>query len=731
MGVVTLTAVVVRAEGVPTGATPHVRQLTSTEGNCSYLSPQLSGDGEWVSAVSVCPTADGMGQHHQIVRIARASGQVQVLTPPDFQSLSPSVSVDGHRLVFISNADLAPPQNSAHTDQVFLFDARSGAYTQITGIQPSAMSRVVNNPRLSGDGGTVVFESNADLVKGENADGNLELFLYEVGRGTLVQVTHTEPPARHQRPVLSRDGEIVAFLGVHPPFKKPHTGLYVWTRKTGEVRRVSEMPAADTGAYTQLVIADRGHRVAFAGRFDLLGENPDRNTELYILDLDTGLARQLTHTLGCACANPWLAPDGMRILFVSNCQFGELNPKRHSNLFGIRVDTREITRFTDSGAEAAVEVPMADLTGRLAVLSIGAEFSGMVNPNRLLQIALVSLPPAEPLTDRPPTFVAADEVSAVVVSRHEEDVLYLASRRAGVLKSYDAGRQWRLMSFGLDSEIVTGLVEHPNEEGLLFAGTAQAGLFRTKNSGGLWLPINQGLDDLRILTLAVDPVYPDVLYAQTPSGFYWSLDQGDQWRPMSLPAARAASGAVPVSLGEASEGGVFSSTLLSLPGSTGRIAHLSESGLFLMKGEAGEDWVQVHTPAPVRWVAVSPSGTLFIGAAEHVYRTDHPGQGWEQASGLPPKLAGPPVFGPRGRAYAAADGALYRSDDHGLTWVRLAAFAGKAQLLVKEAPSGVVLAALDHGGLIISRNGGADWAPLRIPVPSPEGVQAVLFKTSQ
>lgn len=733
LSVVVLTALIGRAEGVAEVAPAPVTQLTSVEGDCSFLSPQLSGNGEWVAAVSVCPTADGMGQQHQVVRIERSSRQVQVLTPPGFQSLFPSLSADGRRLVFISNADLTPPHNAANLDQVFLFDASSGQYTQITRIQAAAIHRTVDNPRLSGDGETVVFVSNADLVKGENADGNLELFLYEVEAGVLSQVTHTESPARHQWPVISRDGGTLAFLGVHPPFKRPYTGLYVWKRKTREVRRVSEMPAADSGAYTQLVMADQGRRVAFAARFDLLGENPDRNTELFSLDLETGIARQLTHTLGCSSANPWLAPDGMRLLFVSNCRFGDVNPGRHSNLFTMRVDTKEITRLTDSGLEAAVEVPVADLAGRLAALSIGAELRGMVNPKRLLQIALVSLPPAEPVAEPPPAFVSADELSAVVVSRHEEDVLYLASRRAGVLKSYDAGRQWRLMSFGLDSEAVTCLVEHPNQEGLLFAGTAEAGLFRTKNSGGLWLPINQGLGDLRILSLAVDPVYPDVLYAHTPSGLYWSLDQGDQWRPFGKPGARAgqASGAVPVSLADAAgaraEG---ASALITLPGSRGRVAHLSESGLFRIDGEEGEGWVPLNTPAPARWAAVSPTGTWFIGTGDLVYRADDPERGWEPATGLPPSRPGPPVFGPGGLVYVVAKGVLYRSEDRGTTWAPLAALAGAARLLGREVTSGLVVAALDNGGLIISRNGGSDWGPLRIPAPSPEGIRAVLFKTT-
>src|SRR5206468_12907092 len=151
-------------------------------------------------------------------RIERTSDQAQTLTPPGLQSVSPTLSGDGQRIAFVSNADLVPGQNSHHLDQVFLFDATAHRYTQLTHIRHTDTARAVHSPRISVGGETVVFVSNGDLLSGQNQDANLELFLFDVSSGQLLQVTRTEAPARHQSPLVSHDGQTVACLAAHPPF---------------------------------------------------------------------------------------------------------------------------------------------------------------------------------------------------------------------------------------------------------------------------------------------------------------------------------------------------------------------------------------------------------------------------------------------------------------------------------------------------------------------------------
>ncbi|WP_447973558.1 hypothetical protein [Nitrospira sp. Kam-Ns4a] len=715
------------------GPAGHVTQLTSPAGDCSYLSPQLSGNGQWLVAIAVCPPGPTGRQDHRIVRIERATGEEQVLTPPGAESFSPSVSDDGRRVAFVSTADLALGQNPSHLEQVFLFDDATRRYTQVTQVRASDSNRTVQFPRLSGDGQWLIFASDADLVPGENRDGNTELFLFDVPRGTLRQVTHTEGPARHERPLISRDGQTVAFVGVHPPLdRRIRTGLYLWSRTTGAVRRLAQTPTADAGAFAQLVMAGDGTRLAFAGRFDLLGENPDRNIELFAFEVEAGLPRQLTHTHGCASANPALSADGRTLLFISNCRFDGLNPELHTDVFLMRVETGTIIRLTDSGTVAVAEAPALDRTGRLAAVSFGAELKGMVNPKRLLQVALLTLPPLAAVAETPPRWVAADEVSAVVISRHEPDTLYLASPRLGVMKSEDGGHSWRLFSYALGTEAVTCLVEHPERAGLLIAGTRDAGVYKTLNQTGLWVS-GQGLADQRILGLAIDPVYSDVLYVDTPSGLFRSTDLGDNWEPVQarLSADKETPPASPVRASEPLAPPAAANTLVPVSGTAGRLLRLTPAGLLLLSGDAAE-WVQVQTPLPPQWVVVGPRGTpWFIGTSRGIFRADRLEGGWRPVAGLPEERLPPVTFTAGGTMQAAARGWLYQSLDRGETWTRLASLEGLSRLLPEQAPSGLLLAALEHGGLALSSDGGRAWTRLRIPAPSPQGLKSVLMRPAR
>ncbi|MGH7848670.1 MAG: TolB family protein, partial [Thermodesulfobacteriota bacterium] len=82
----------------------------------------------------------------------------------------PSISSDGSRLVFTSNADLTG-DNPDGNEEVFLFDADTDITTQITDSVGGSFSTAV----ISGDGTRILFTSASD-IGGGNADGNIEVY---------------------------------------------------------------------------------------------------------------------------------------------------------------------------------------------------------------------------------------------------------------------------------------------------------------------------------------------------------------------------------------------------------------------------------------------------------------------------------------------------------------------------------------------------------------------------
>jgi uncharacterized repeat protein (TIGR01451 family) len=124
-------------------------------------------------------------------------------------SNSPSISADGTRLVFSSTADLAGT-NADGNSEIFLFQAGSTGFAQLT----NTAAPIDNGaPSLSANGVRLVFRSNADLT-GDNADGNSELFLLEIATGALKQITDTTDttqPANNRSASINADGTRLVF----------------------------------------------------------------------------------------------------------------------------------------------------------------------------------------------------------------------------------------------------------------------------------------------------------------------------------------------------------------------------------------------------------------------------------------------------------------------------------------------------------------------------------------
>lgn len=140
-----------------------------------------------------------------------------------------AVSDDGKRFVFESTGDLTG-NNGDVNQEIFLFDVDTRTLTQITDtkdvlVDPNDTTMGVdihvtnNSPVISGDGTTIVFTSNSGTIAGTNDDGNQEIFLARVPRGsttvTFQRITDTpgqKELADNYTPSISRNGGVIAFV---------------------------------------------------------------------------------------------------------------------------------------------------------------------------------------------------------------------------------------------------------------------------------------------------------------------------------------------------------------------------------------------------------------------------------------------------------------------------------------------------------------------------------------
>jgi uncharacterized protein (TIGR03437 family) len=144
----------------------------------------------------------------------------------------------------------------------FLFFAltRSETATTVTRLTNTLEQDLNLNPSLSDDGRTVIFESSSDSFRDGGGGPSFHGIRAEVGGRTFIEIAR----GRMVSPALSSDARVVAF----------------------------------------------------ASREDLIGENSDRNSEIFVLD--GPVLKQLTRTLNQTNFQPSISSDGQLIAFSSN-----------------------------------------------------------------------------------------------------------------------------------------------------------------------------------------------------------------------------------------------------------------------------------------------------------------------------------------------------------------------------------------------------------------------------
>ena len=135
-------------------------------------------------------------RHGCVSRVPRAGSATAAPFFAD-DNREPTISDDGNLLAFISTRNLVSSVGNADGNpELFFYNIATDAFTQATKTQDAVLgvgATFQSNPSLSADGSTVAFLSSANLAT-NNADGNAEIFIANFGGGGLSnvrQVTRT------------------------------------------------------------------------------------------------------------------------------------------------------------------------------------------------------------------------------------------------------------------------------------------------------------------------------------------------------------------------------------------------------------------------------------------------------------------------------------------------------------------------------------------------------------
>ncbi|MGC9176718.1 MAG: hypothetical protein ACP5F1_06550, partial [Thermoplasmata archaeon] len=124
-------------------------------------------------------------------------------------------------------------------------------------------------------------------------------------------------------------------------------------------------------------------------------------------------------------------------------------------------------------------------------------------------------------------------IGLFAINGKNPEIIYAASSVApgmtgpigdgGIFKTYDGGKDWFPIDFGLPFGTITGLYINQSNPNQLITGVSKSGIFMTDDGGGYWYKVSNFTD-------AIDISYGDgKLFAGTDQGIIESNDSGYSW----------------------------------------------------------------------------------------------------------------------------------------------------------------------------------------------------------
>jgi Tol biopolymer transport system component len=201
--------------------------------------------------------------------------------------------------------------------------------------QPNGPS---TNPRISGDGRFVAFESGATNLGPPDPNGRVrDIYLYDAKSAAIILLSAVPVGGANgpsSNPAISRDGSAVAFVSQATnlvprasnivPGASPHGDVYAWSRAGGlqQVSVSSTQVPADGDAAEPDVSGD-GRLVVFSSTAGNLADgHPAGQREVYVRDLSTGQTALVSATPDGQAADgdssaPAISPDGRYVSFAT------------------------------------------------------------------------------------------------------------------------------------------------------------------------------------------------------------------------------------------------------------------------------------------------------------------------------------------------------------------------------------------------------------------------------
>jgi dipeptidyl aminopeptidase/acylaminoacyl peptidase len=229
----------------------------------------------------------------------------------------------------------------------------------------------LSDPHLSPDGKLVAYVVTTIDQKQNRRNSSIWLAATD---GSRAPWQFTTSPQSSNSPRWSPDGQWLAFLSTRPAGsasgagEAPKSQVYILSMRGGEARRVTNLKNG-AGSFqwspdgTRLVtlsrtgqsdlhpeLADRSdvrHYRNISYKFNDTGWFDDRRSHLWVVDVKTGAAKQITSGDDWNDTEPQWSPDGTRIAFVSDRTGKAFEDSRNTDVWVIAADGGPLVKISD------------------------------------------------------------------------------------------------------------------------------------------------------------------------------------------------------------------------------------------------------------------------------------------------------------------------------------------------------------------------------------------------
>jgi len=308
--------------------------------------PDLAGSGRFLVFQTRAGNLTGRSpEGTQIVRLDQLSGDVEVVSlgtdgePVELSSgaFDPSTDAAGNRVVFKTRSGALIDDDTNEVDDIYIRDLSLAQTLRLSvGINDQEANARSDQPVISANGGTVVFESDAtNLVEADN-NGHRDIFAVDLATRLLERISVSdggqEVNARSESPDINANGRFIVFssaadlLAGGDPVK--NTQIWLRDREADTTELISATPdnQPGNGDSDRPRISANGRWIAF--RSEASDLDPDfpapLGLSIYVHDRQTGNSQLVSLDANGqplpgikedSVDGPILAADGSAVLF--------------------------------------------------------------------------------------------------------------------------------------------------------------------------------------------------------------------------------------------------------------------------------------------------------------------------------------------------------------------------------------------------------------------------------